>query len=123
MTRIEPPQSTQRAPAIELAGLAQMGRGSSARSSPTELKSRGPQRVVLDNTLRVTTPENISFEYRLAGPFRRFLAYLVDVLFTIAVFGAASFLIFLLVLVMFNQMLLLSLYLYYLVEELLFGLL
>jgi len=32
----------------------------------------------LDTTIAVVTPENISFEYQLAGPFRRLPAYLID---------------------------------------------
>lgn len=32
----------------------------------------------LDSTIRVVTPENIAFEYRLAGPFRRLPALLLD---------------------------------------------
>ncbi|MCO8121409.1 RDD family protein [Stieleria sp. TO1_6] len=32
----------------------------------------------LDTTIGVVTPENIAFEYQLAGPFRRLPAYLVD---------------------------------------------
>lgn len=53
--------------------------------------------AVLDTTFRVTTPENISFQYRLAGPFPRVLAYLLDVLisvFSYCVVGFALFLIF-----------------------------
>lgn len=38
--------------------------------------STGP----LDTTIRVVTPENIAFEYQLAGPFRRLPAYLIDVI-------------------------------------------
>ena len=38
--------------------------------------SSGP----LDTTIRVVTPENIAFEYQLAGPFRRLPAYLIDVM-------------------------------------------
>lgn len=34
---------------------------------------------VLDTTMRVKTPENISFEYQLAGPFRRIFAYFFDI--------------------------------------------
>lgn len=34
----------------------------------------------LDTTIGVVTPENIAFEYQLAGPFRRLPAYLIDVL-------------------------------------------
>ena len=33
----------------------------------------------LDTTIGVVTPENIAFEYQLAGPFRRLPAYLIDV--------------------------------------------
>lgn len=32
----------------------------------------------LDTTIGVVTPENIAFEYHLAGPFRRLPAYLID---------------------------------------------
>ncbi len=32
----------------------------------------------LDNTIRIVTPENIAFQYRVAGPFRRLTAYIVD---------------------------------------------
>lgn len=32
----------------------------------------------LDTTIAVVTPENIAFEYQLAGPFRRLPAYLID---------------------------------------------
>lgn len=32
----------------------------------------------LDATIQVITPENIAFEYRLAGPFRRLPAYVLD---------------------------------------------
>ncbi|OYP31718.1 RDD family protein [Rhodopirellula sp. MGV] len=32
----------------------------------------------LDTTIGVITPENIAFEYQLAGPFRRLPAYLID---------------------------------------------
>ena len=33
----------------------------------------------LDTTVRLATPERIVFQYPLAGPFRRFVAYLFDV--------------------------------------------
>ena len=39
----------------------------------------------LDTTLYVVTPENIAFEYRLAGPFRRLPALLLDFCLRIAV--------------------------------------
>jgi uncharacterized RDD family membrane protein YckC len=48
----------------------------------------------LDTTIAVVTPENIAFEYQLAGPFRRLPAYLIDlavrwgmILATIAAFS------------------------------------
>ncbi|MEM9827383.1 MAG: RDD family protein [Planctomycetota bacterium] len=37
-----------------------------------------PQTTALDTTIDVVTPENIAFDYQLAGPFRRFPAYLID---------------------------------------------
>jgi uncharacterized RDD family membrane protein YckC len=44
----------------------------------------------LDTTIEVVTPENIAFEYRVAGPFRRYLAYLIDLLLRLLVFGVAA---------------------------------
>ncbi len=38
----------------------------------------------IDSRIEVVTPENIAFEYRVAGPFRRMPAYLIDVLIRIA---------------------------------------
>jgi uncharacterized RDD family membrane protein YckC len=38
-------------------------------------------RAAIDLTATVTTPENIQFEYRLAGPFRRLPAFIVDLIF------------------------------------------
>lgn len=38
----------------------------------------------LDNRLEIVTPENIAFEYRVAGPFWRLPAYLIDMLITLA---------------------------------------
>src|SRR4051812_45863434 len=32
----------------------------------------------LDMRIQIVTPENISFEYQIAGPFRRLPAYLID---------------------------------------------
>jgi len=45
----------------------------------------------IDSIIRVVTPENIAFEYRVAGPFRRLPAYLLD----LAIVAAAQFVIFL----------------------------
>jgi len=43
----------------------------------------------LDTRVRVVTPENIAFQYRVAGPFRRLPAYLIDLALRIVV-GAAT---------------------------------
>ncbi len=45
----------------------------------------------LDSRIRVVTPENIAFEYRLAGPFWRLPAYLLDLLIRLAIFGVLFF--------------------------------
>lgn len=44
----------------------------------------------LDDTIEIVTPENIAFQYRLAGPFRRFIAYAIDWLLRLAVFVVVS---------------------------------
>jgi uncharacterized RDD family membrane protein YckC len=44
----------------------------------------------LDDTIEIVTPENIAFEYRLAGPFRRLVAYAVDLALRIAAFVGLS---------------------------------
>lgn len=43
----------------------------------------------LDTTIEIVTPENIAFRYRVAGPFRRLLAYLIDLLIRVGVCAAA----------------------------------
>ncbi|MFM2096188.1 MAG: hypothetical protein RIS70_3312, partial [Planctomycetota bacterium] len=50
------------------------GHGSSMRSARAQL-DRLEQ---IDNIVEIVTPENIAFQYRFAGPFRRFVALLVD---------------------------------------------
>ena len=45
---------------------------------------------VLDTTMQVKTPENISFHYQLAGPFRRILAYFLDIVITLVAYAALS---------------------------------
>lgn len=42
----------------------------------------------LDTTVRLVTPERIAFQYPLAGPFRRALAYLIDVVIWTGLFLA-----------------------------------
>jgi uncharacterized RDD family membrane protein YckC len=44
------------------------------------MASAGRQRVALDNTVEVETPEHVRFRYRVAGPVRRMLAYAIDLL-------------------------------------------
>ena len=44
----------------------------------------------LDTRIAVVTPENIAFDYRLAGPFRRLLAYIIDLIVRGIVFWAAA---------------------------------
>jgi uncharacterized RDD family membrane protein YckC len=39
----------------------------------------------IDTTVDIVTPENIAFHYQVAGPFRRFPAYLIDVLIRVFV--------------------------------------
>jgi len=45
----------------------------------------------LDTATRVMTPENIAFEYQLAGPFRRIVAYVADILISLVGFGIVAF--------------------------------
>ena len=41
--------------------------------------------VQIDSSIDIVTPENISFQYQLAGPFRRLPAYLIDIAIRLAV--------------------------------------
>jgi uncharacterized RDD family membrane protein YckC len=47
----------------------------------------------IDTTIEVVTPENIAFEYQLAGPFRRLPAYLIDVVIRWGGLGLVFFLL------------------------------
>lgn len=47
----------------------------------------------LDATIDIVTPENISFRYRVAGPFRRLPAFFIDVLLRFAVWIAIVFIL------------------------------
>src|SRR5262245_12501940 len=38
----------------------------------------------IDSAVEIVTPENIAFRYRVAGPFRRLPAYLLDLLIRVA---------------------------------------
>ena len=44
----------------------------------------------IDSHIRVVTPENIGFEYRVASPFERLLAFLIDAIIMLLVIGVAS---------------------------------
>ncbi len=46
-------------------------------------RSKGP----IDTTIEIVTPENIAFRYRVAGPFQRLPAYLIDLVVRVAVGG------------------------------------
>ena len=43
-----------------------------------------------DTHIEIVTPENIAFKYRVAGPFRRLPAYLIDLLIRAAIQGVAA---------------------------------
>ena len=47
----------------------------------------------IDTSIRIVTPENISFQYQLAGPFRRLPAFLIDFSIRMAVVMAIGFLV------------------------------
>ncbi len=44
------------------------------------------QAGILDTSLRVTTPEKVSFQYQVVGPFRRVIAYFLDCVITVVFF-------------------------------------
>lgn len=77
--------STAATPIDSLASLpttssAAGGRPTGRTDTATGDEIAGRRSRALDTTIEVVTPENIAFEYQLAGPFRRLPAYLVDVL-------------------------------------------
>ncbi|MDO5553510.1 MAG: RDD family protein [Planctomycetia bacterium] len=47
----------------------------------------------LDTTIRIVTPENIAFSFRLAGPYIRAMAWLLDAFFMILFLGLTSLLL------------------------------
>ncbi len=49
--------------------------------------------VALDTTIAVVTPENIAFNYQLAGPFRRFPAFLIDLAIQWGILGVIALLL------------------------------
>lgn len=44
----------------------------------------------IDTTIEVVTPENIAFRYQVAGPFRRLLAYLIDLVIRVTAAWAVA---------------------------------
>jgi len=44
----------------------------------------------LDSRIEIVTPENIAFQYRVAGPFRRLPAFLIDVAICLVTFAVLS---------------------------------
>lgn len=67
----------------------------SVNQNPARQRSESPGSLAaplaLDTATRVMTPENIAFEYQLAGPFRRIVAYVADILLSLVAFGIAVF--------------------------------
>ena len=51
----------------------------------------------LDTAVRVETPEKIAFQYQTVGPFRRLLAYGLDIIFVLLLFVGVCFFVYLLV--------------------------
>lgn len=49
-----------------------------------------PHAPLIDTSTRVETPEHIAFEFRLAGPWRRGLAYAVDLALRVAALGVLA---------------------------------
>ncbi len=45
----------------------------------------------IDTTIEIITPENIAFSYRVAGPFRRLPAYVIDGLIRVGILWVAMF--------------------------------
>lgn len=50
-------------------------------------------KLQLDATIEIVTPENIAFHYRVAGPFRRWPAYLLDMAIRVGLFMLSVFVV------------------------------
>lgn len=81
-----------------------MVRGIGGVNSPQASDQKG----VIDTMMLVKTPENISFQYEISGPFYRFIAYLADLVFAfggyVAVVGLLYFFLVMLVLLIGNSL-------------------
>ncbi|MEL6896793.1 MAG: RDD family protein [Planctomycetota bacterium] len=53
-----------------------------------------PAQRALDTTIAIVTPENIQFDYQLAGPFRRLPAFILDVLVLGMLIAAVAIILF-----------------------------
>lgn len=69
--------------------MASVNQNPSRKSSNTRSLQSATAKptAALDTSTRVMTPENIAFEYQLAGPFRRIVAYVADILISLVGFG------------------------------------
>jgi len=47
----------------------------------------------LDTAIDIVTPENVLIQYQLSGPFRRLLAYMIDLIVRVVFFSAIAFLL------------------------------
>ncbi len=54
-----------------------------ARKKPLDDAAQNRSETVTDTMLLVETPEKIAFQYQLVGPFRRLVAYFLDLLFSV----------------------------------------
>lgn len=73
--------------------MASVNLNSTETRKPAPLASPPVIPPALDTATRVMTPENIAFEYQLAGPFRRIVAYVADILISLVGFGIAAFIV------------------------------
>lgn len=64
--------------ALRVARTANDNPGSPQLKISRSIAGRMSTANALDTTIAVVTPENIAFDYQLAGPFRRLPAYLID---------------------------------------------
>lgn len=58
-----------------------------ARNKPLDDAAQDSKQLVTDTMLLVETPEKIAFQYQLVGPFRRLVAYGLDLLFSVVGYG------------------------------------
>jgi uncharacterized RDD family membrane protein YckC len=81
-------------------GGAQLGTEQGGQRRPMSAAALSRPQEPLDTTVRLATPERILFQYPLAGPFRRYSSYLIDV---IVVFAAVIIVAILLLILSFGS--------------------